>query len=129
MDIESDKLNRALVGLRAFQTNPPSFWDESAVSQFHEVVAALTKAFERDLSEYRIPEDAMKPDEDESGNTPWVEAGRHGGRFTPVGKQMSGRRFCDEKFARRKLAALVDYIQSLIQNLQPTSERPRLGFQ
>jgi hypothetical protein len=85
MDI-ADKQRRALASLLAFQTNPPSFWDENAVSQFNEVVSALGKAFERDemdLSSFLISEAELKPYEDESGSTSWVEAGRF-----PARKQM-----------------------------------------
>jgi hypothetical protein len=123
MDI-ADKQRRALASLLAFQTNPPSFWDENAVSQFNEVVSALGKAFERDeidLSSFLISEAELKPYEDESGSTSWVEAGRF-----PARKQMPEKRYCDENFAQRKLDSLVIYFQ----NPQPKPERQNknIGF-
>jgi len=135
MDIANDKQNLALVRLQAFQMNLPSFWDESAISQYHEVVTALTMVFERDLSSFLILESEMKPYEDESGSTSWVDAGRQGGRFRtqdseyfPARNQMSVKRYCDKEFAQRKLDSLLLYIQNLTQYLQPTPERPKIGF-
>ncbi|MFZ1087285.1 MAG: hypothetical protein WAN35_20165 [Terracidiphilus sp.] len=135
MDIANDKQNLSLARLQAFQMNRPSFWDESAVSQYHEVVSALAKAFERDLTSFLILESEMKPYEDESGSTSWVEAGRQGGRFRtqyseyfPARNQMLVKRYCDKEFAQRKLDSLVLYIQNLIQDLQPTPKRPKIGF-
>jgi hypothetical protein len=135
MDI-ANKQSLALATLQAFQTNRPSFWDESAVSQFHEVVSALEEAFETDLSSSRIPEAELKPYEDESGNTAWVDAGRHVGRFSRTQysenflarKQMSEKRYCDEKLAQRKLDGLVIYFQNLPATPEPTPERPKIGF-
>jgi hypothetical protein len=118
MDID-DKQRLALISLQAFHTNPPSFWDESAISQFHEVVFELEKAYERDLSSFRIPEAELKPYEDESGSISWVEAGRF-----PARKQMPEKRYCDEKLAKRKLDRLVIYFQ----NPQPPPNRPKTGF-
>ena len=124
MDI-TDKQNRALAKLKAFQTNPPSFWDESEVSQFNEVVSELNEAFEVDLSSFLIPATELKPYDDGSGSTAWVDAGRHGGRFSTAGNQISEKRCCDAKFAQRKLDQLVNYSQNL---LQPPPEPPKIGF-
>jgi hypothetical protein len=118
MDI-ANKQSLAMAQFQAFQTKPPSTWDESAVSQFNEVVSALEEAFETDLSSFQIPESELKQYEDESGSTSWVDAGRF-----PARKQMSQKRYCDEKLAQRKIDGIVFYFQ----NLQPTPERRNIGF-
>ena len=118
MDI-AKKQSLAMAQFQAFQTNPPSFWDESTVSQFNVVVSALEEAYERDLSSFLISEAELKPYEDESESTSWVDAGRF-----PAHKQMSQKRYCDEKLAQRK----IDGIVFNFQNLQPMTERPKIGF-
>ncbi|HME56749.1 MAG TPA: hypothetical protein VKF63_00305 [Terracidiphilus sp.] len=115
----ANKQSLAMARFQAFRTSPPSSWDESAVSQFNEVVSALGEAFETDLSSFRIPESELKQYEDESGSTSWVDAGRF-----PARKQMSDKRYCDEKLAQRKIDGIVFFFQ----NLQPMAERPKIGF-
>jgi hypothetical protein len=116
MDI-ADKQRHALASLLAFQTNPPSFWDENAVSQFNEVVTSLEEAFEIDLSSSRIPDAELRPRVVSSRRA------SYSGRF-PASKQMSQTRYCDEKLAQRKIDGIVFYFQ----NLQPTPKRPKIGF-
>jgi hypothetical protein len=116
---DADKQRHALARFQAFRSSPPCPWDEIAVSQFNDVVSALEDAFESNLSLYRILEAELKPYEDESGSTSWVEAGRF-----PARKQMSDKRYCDEKLAQRKIDGIVFYFQ----NLQPTPERKNIGF-
>lgn len=118
MDI-ANKQSLAWAQFQAFRSSQPMLWDESAVSQFNEVVSALGEAFETDLSSFHIPEAALKQYEDESGSTSWVDAGRF-----PTRKQMAEKRYCDEKLALRKIDGIVYYFQ----NLQPMAERPKIGF-
>ena len=131
MDI-ANKQSRAMAQFQAFRTSPPSSWDESAVSQFHEIVSALEEAFEVDLYAFRIPEAELKQYEDESGSTAWEDAGRQVDRFSrtpysghfPARTQMSDRRFCDVRFLQRQIDGIAFYFQ----NLRPTPERQNIGF-
>ncbi len=50
-----DNLNKqslAWARLQALRSHLPSYWDESAVSQFHEVVTEHEKAYALDLSSF-----------------------------------------------------------------------------
>jgi hypothetical protein len=116
MDI-ANKQSLALARFQALRSHTPSAWDEGAVSQFHEIVSALEEAFGIDLSLFRIPEVELKPHV--------VSFGRasYSGRF-PARKQMSDKRYCDRHFAQRQINGIVFYFQ----NLQPTPERPKIGF-
>jgi len=118
------KQSRALARFQALQIHPPSSGDEGEVSQFHEIVSALEEAFDENLSAFRIPEDKLKQYEDESGSTAWVDAGRHGSRFSPAGKQMSERRFCDVRFLQQQIDGIAIYLQ----NRKPTPKSPKIGF-
>jgi hypothetical protein len=124
MDIAT-KQNQAWARFQALRSHPPSSGDEGEVSQFHEIVSALEEAFDENLSVFRIPEDKLKQYEDESGSTAWVDAGRHGGRFSPAGQKTSERRFCDVRFLRQQMDGVAIYFQ----NLQPTPDPPKkIGF-
>jgi hypothetical protein len=116
MDI-ANKQSLAMAQFQAFRSSPPTLWDEIAVSQFNEVVSVLEEAFEKDLSSFRIPEAELKPRVGSSRRA------SYSGRF-PASKQMSQKRYCDEKFAQRKIDGIVFYFQ----NLQPTPGRPKIGF-
>jgi hypothetical protein len=118
MDI-ANKQSLAWARFQALQSHLPSSGDEGEVSKFHEIVSALEEAFNVDLSLFRIPEAELKQYEDESGSTSWVDAGRF-----PARKQMSDKRFCDEKLAQRKIDGIVFFFQ----NIQPIPERPKIGF-
>lgn len=116
MDIANNQ-SLAMARFQAFRTSPPSSWDESTVSQFHEVVSALEEAFEADLSSFRIPETDLKP------RVVSRRLASYSGLW-PASKQMSDKRYCDEKLAQRKIDGIVLYFQ----NLQPMTERPKIGF-
>jgi hypothetical protein len=130
MDI-ANKQSRAMAQFQAFRTSPPSSWDESAVSKFHEIVSALEEAFEMDLYAFRIPEAELKQYEDESGSTAWVDAGRHIGRTPypghfPAGKQMLEKRCCDENLAKQKIDGIALYFQYL--SSAPERQNKHIGF-
>jgi hypothetical protein len=116
MDI-ANKQSLAMARFQAFRTSPPSSWDESAVSQFNEVVSALEEAFEIDLSTFRIVDAELKP------RVVSFRRASYSGRF-PARKQMSDKRFCDVHFLQRQIDGIAFYFQ----NLQPTPERPKIGF-
>jgi hypothetical protein len=131
MDI-ANKQSLAWARFQALRSHPPSSGDEGEVSQFDEIVYALEEAFSVDLTAFRIPEAELKQYEDESGSTAWVDAGRHVGRLSRApysgpfltGKQISEKRFCDVRFLQRQIDGIAYYFQ----NLQPTPERPKIGF-
>ena len=109
--------NVAWVRFVAFRNNQPSWWDEQEVSRFHEIVAALEHAYGVDLSAFRIPDSEMKQ------QIVGVQRAPRSGRF-PGRVQMSQRRYCDEQFAKRQLEGIWLYFE----NLQPTPQRPKIGF-
>ena len=131
MDIANNQ-KLAWARFQALRSHPPSSGDEGEVSQFHEIVSALEEAFKVDLSSFRIPDAELKQFEDESGNTSWVDAGRHVARSSwtpypghfPSGKQMSDKRFCDVQFLHRQIDGIAIYFQ----HLSSTPERQNIGF-
>jgi hypothetical protein len=102
---------------QALQTHPPSSGDEGEVSHFHEIVSALEEAYGVDLSSFRIPEAELKQ------RVVGSRRASYSGRF-PARKQMSDKRFCDVHFLQRQIDGIAFYFQ----NLQPTPERPKIGF-
>jgi hypothetical protein len=109
--------NVAWVRFVAFRNDQPSWWDEQEVSRFHEIVTALEGAYGLDLSAFHIPDSEMKHQIVGVQRAP--RSGRHAGR-----KQMSEKRYCDDRFARRQVEGIWLYFQSL----QPPPERPKFGF-
>jgi hypothetical protein len=113
---DANKQSLARAGFGAFRSHLPHSWDESAVSQFHESVAALEEAYAVDLSSFKIQDADMKR------ITVGVSRIGHSGRRRAV--QMSNKRYCDEPLALRRVDGIVFYFQ----NLQPPPERQKLGF-
>jgi hypothetical protein len=113
---DANKQSLALARFEAFRSHLPHSWDEGAVSQFQEIVAALEEAYAVDLSSFRIRDADMKR------ITVGVSRIGYSGRRGPV--QMSKERHCDERVARRQVDGIVFYSK----NLQPPPERRKLGF-
>ena len=101
----------------ALRNDQPNWWDEHECSRFHEIVGALEAAYAVDLSAFRIPASEMKQQIVAVQRTP------RSGRF-PGRNQMSEKRYCDERFARRQIEGIMLYFQ----NLQQPPERPQFGF-
>jgi hypothetical protein len=101
----------------ALRNDQPIWWDEHEVSRFHAIVAAVEDAYAVDLSAFHIPDSEMKQQIVGVQRTP--RSGRFSGR-----KQMSEKRYCDERFARRQIEGIVLYFQSL----EPLPERQKFGF-
>jgi hypothetical protein len=113
------KMSLAFAQFDAFRNHPPRAFDEDAVAQFHQIVTALGEAFEEDLSSFRIPDSQMKPRV--------VSAGpmrARPGRRPTGGRKMSEKRYCDDRFMRRKIEGIVYYFK----NLQPPPGRREIGF-
>jgi hypothetical protein len=113
---DANKQSLAWAHFLALRSHPPNSWDEGAVSQFHEVVAALEESYAIDLSSFRVPDAEMKR------NIVGVSRMGLSGRHRPA--QMSDKRYCDEHFIRRQIEGIVLYFQ----NLQPLPERQKFGF-
>jgi hypothetical protein len=69
------------------------------------------------LSAFRIPDSEI------TQKIIAVQRAPRSGRF-PGRTQMSEKRYCNEKFARRQVEGIVLYFQ----NMQPPPERPKFGF-
>jgi hypothetical protein len=116
---DARKRRLALAKLSAFRNHPPRAFDEDAVAQFHQIVAALGEAFGEDLSSFRIPASQMK--------RRVVSAGpmrARPGRPPRGGRKMSEKRYCNDSFMRRQIEGIVSYFQ----NLQPPPGRRKIGF-
>lgn len=116
MDIQSEQ-GFAWARFQALQSHPPSSGSEGEVSQFHEIVSALEKAYGLDLSAFRIPDAEMKPRIISSQRAPYS------GRF-PARRRVSDRRSCDIQFLLRQMDGIALYFQ----NLQPITEHNKIGF-
>jgi hypothetical protein len=113
---DTRKQSLAWARFEALRSLPPRSWDETAVSQFHEIVTALEEAYAIELSSFRVPDAEMKR------SIVGVSRRGYSGRSRPP--QMSDKRYCDEQFVRRQVEGIVLYFR----NLQPPPERQRLGF-
>ncbi|MGA2136733.1 MAG: hypothetical protein ABSH50_30965 [Bryobacteraceae bacterium] len=109
--------NVAWVRFVALRNDPPTSWTEDEVSRFHQIVEALEAAYSVDLSAFRIPDSEIKQ------QVVGVQRAPRSGRF-PGRIQMSGKRYCDEQFARRQVEGVMLYFQTL----QQSPERPKFGF-
>lgn len=112
-----NKQSLAWARFEALRSHPPQSWDESAVSQFHEIVSSLEEAYALDLSSFRVPNAEMKP------RVVGVSRAPRSGRF-PGRVQMSDKPYCDEHFVQRQIEGIAFYFQ----NLQPSPERQKFGF-
>ncbi len=113
------KRSLAFAQFDAFRNHPPRAFDEDAVAQFHQIVTALGEAFGEDLSSFRIPDSQMKPRVVSVG-----PMRARPGRRPSGGREMSEKRYCDDRFMRRKIEGIVSYFQ----NLQPPPGRREIGF-
>jgi hypothetical protein len=115
---DAEKQSRAWARLVAIRDHPPLSWDESAVSDFNEIVTALEEAYDAiDLSVFRVPDTQMKR------RIVSVQRAPRSGRF-PGQVQLSGKRYCDEQFVIRQLEGILLYFQ----NQHPPPDRQRFGF-
>jgi phage terminase small subunit len=99
----------------AFRKNPPNWWDEGAVSEFHDIVDSLEEASGEDLSSFRVPESELKHE--------IVVRLRATGR-RPGRKIMSKKRYVDEQFMHRQIEGIASYFQ----NLQSPPLPRKIGF-
>lgn len=111
------KQSAAWAQFGAFQSNPPTWWREDDVVEFHKIVTALEESFGVDLSPFRIPESQLRP------KIVGAQRAPRSGRF-PGRTQMSSTRYCDEKFAQRQVEGIALYFQ----NLQPPPGSQKVGF-
>jgi hypothetical protein len=116
---DARKRSLALARFDAFRNNPRRAFDEGEVTQFHQIVTALEEAFGEDLSSFRIPDSQMKRRVISVGP---VRA--RPGRRPSGGRKMSDEQYCDDSFMRRQIEGIVSYFR----NLQPPSERRKIGF-
>ena len=113
---DARKQSLAWARFEALRSHPPRQWDETAVSQFNEIVTALEQAHSEDLTSFRIPDSHLKQR--------IVAVSRIGYRGRRRPPQMSEKRYCDEQFAQRQMEGIVFYFQ----NLQPQPDRQKIGF-
>jgi hypothetical protein len=112
----ANKQHLALANFEAFRSHLPNSWDENEVSRFHKIVTELEDAYGLDLSSFRIPDAEMKP--------VLIGVSRIGRSGQRRPSQYSGKKYCDDRVAQRKVDGIVFYFQ----NLQPVPERPKVGF-
>jgi hypothetical protein len=103
----------------AFRNHPPNWWDEEAVSQFHQIVTALEEASGEDLSSFRVPDSEMKQK---------IIAVSPATRRRPGSKTMSEKRYCDEQYMRRQIEGIASYVHSLQPPPEPPPAPPKYGF-
>jgi hypothetical protein len=99
----------------AFRKNPPTWWDERAVSEFHQIVHGLEEASGEDLSSFRVPEGEMKHEIVALLRPTHRRAGR---------KIVSKSRYVDEQFMHRQIEGIASYFR----NLQPPPPPGKIGF-
>jgi hypothetical protein len=99
----------------AIRKNPPTRWDEGAVSEFHHIVDSLEEASGEDLSSFRVPESELKHE--------IIALQRPTGR-RPGRKIMSEKRYVDEQFMHRQIEGVASYFQ----NLQSPPPPRKIGF-
>jgi len=115
---DARKWPRVWARFEALQNHPPTFWDENAVCQYHEIVTALEEAWPgEDLSAFRVPDSQLKHK---------VVGGKYATRHTPGTNIMSTNRYCDEQYIHRQMEGIVLYFQN--RQIQPEPEPPKFGF-
>lgn len=91
--------------LKVFRTNLPGLIDEPCVSDYHDIVDALEKAAQIDLSSFKIDADRLAFNIVRSQSAPAV--------YPPAAVQYSNKRYCDMLFFCTQLEGLVNFIKSI----------------
>ena len=99
----------------ALRNNLPRTWDETAVSDFHQILVGLQEAFGEDLSAFRITQDRMKP-------VPVnVQRQPRSGRPVPP-PLMSQARYCSVQFALQQVEGVYSYLEHLESQMSRSPE-------
>ena len=100
----------------ALRSHPPALWDESAIEQYHQILAALEDASPSDdLSSFRVSDSELR--HNLSGFSP-------GRGFRPGTRSFTKERYCDVQYMRRQIEGVALYFQ----NRQPAPEPRKIGF-
>jgi integrase len=95
----------------ALRNAPPGGWDETAVSHFHEILAALQEAFAKDLSLFRIPDVRME-------RVPLYVQRRPRSGYPGPRPPMSAARQCAAQFALQQLNGVYLYLEPVVAGLE-----------
>jgi hypothetical protein len=91
--------------LDVFRTNLPGLIDENCVSGYHDIVDALEKAANVNLSVFRIDADKLE--------FAIVRGQSAEGVYPPEAIQFSNKRYCDRLFFCTQLENLVNFIKPI----------------
>lgn len=102
--MDQQKWNIARARLDALRIHPPSLWDEAAVSDYNDILAALQAADPaKDFTAFRVPPGELAP---------IVTGFTRGTRRHPGQKFMSSKRYCDTNRMLRRVEGVAAYLSA-----------------
>jgi hypothetical protein len=97
-------------------SHPPALWDENAIQQYHQILAALEEASPSDdLSSFRVSDSELHY------NLIGFSPGRG---FRADTRTFLKGRYCEAQYMRRQIEGVALYFQ----NRQPVPEPRKVGF-
>jgi len=113
---ETYEKHLARVQFTALLTDPPSVWNQAAVSAYHQIVSALEKAYGITLVLFRVPDSEMRQRPGSIQRAPL--SGRHAANV----RMLEGRN-CDERSMKRRMNG----IRLLLEKLEEVEGRQESG--
>jgi hypothetical protein len=95
----------ACARLDVLRKNIPSSLDETRVNEYHAIVDALEAASGENFSQFRIPDNEIKPK--------LLQVRRRGFNGSPGSASYSDKKYCERNFFTRQIEALWQYLEAL----------------